>query len=118
MRLFLRWFTRNWADTDEPGDPAVRPVDLALSVAEAVRHLEQVIGTLPRWQVEATDAAAGTLHATRRTRTGFIDDIHMRLEATPAGCRVHARSQARLGKADFGQNRRNLIELFGCLQAR
>ena len=31
------------------------------------------------------------------------------------GCRLHARSQSRVGRGDFGQNRRNLRELFAAL---
>lgn len=116
MHFLLRWFTRNWADTDEPGDPAVRPVDLAMPVGQAIQHIQQVIERLPRWRVESVEEAAGTIRATRRTRLGFVDDITIRLEATATGCRVHARSQARLGKGDLGQNRRNLVELIGALR--
>jgi len=113
----LHWLTRNWADTDEPGDAALTPPELKQPPAEALRHAEAVIRRLPRWQVEASDAAAGTLHATRRTRLWrFVDDVRLRLEPIPGGVRVHARSQSRLGKGDFGQNRRNLLELFAVLR--
>jgi len=109
------WFTRNWADTDEVSS-AVAPIDLPVSMSEAMDVLQNAIRALPRWQVESVDAAAGTLHATRRSRLWrFTDDISIRLEATGTGTRVHARSQARVGKADLGQNRRNLLELFGRL---
>jgi uncharacterized protein (DUF1499 family) len=113
----LRWFRRNWADTDEPGDPALTPPELALPPGDALAHVERVLRTLPRWQVEAIDAAQGILEATRRTRLwGFIDDVTLRLEPTPTGTRIHARSQSRIGKGDLGQNRRNLLELFRALQ--
>jgi uncharacterized protein (DUF1499 family) len=107
---FLHWFTRNWADTDDPSS-AVAPVDLPVSVGEAQTRVEAAIRSLPRWQIESADPAKGTIDATRRTRLGFVDDIAIRLEAIPGGTRIHARSQARLGKADLGQNRRNLLSL-------
>jgi uncharacterized protein (DUF1499 family) len=114
---FLRWFTRNWADTDEPGDPTLAPLDLPLPPAEALSRVEAAVVTLPRWRVEAADPAGGTLRATRRTRLwGFIDDVTVRLEPLVGGTRVHARSQSRVGAADFGQNRRNLLELLGALR--
>jgi uncharacterized protein (DUF1499 family) len=113
----LYGLTRNWADTDEPGDTALTPPELQLPPVEALRHVEDVIRRLPRWQVEASDAVAGTIHATRRTRWWrFVDDVRLRLEPIPEGVRVHARSQSRLGKADLGQNRRNLLELFAALR--
>jgi uncharacterized protein (DUF1499 family) len=113
----LAWLTRNWADTDEPGDAKLAPVELPLPPAEALARVEEAVRRLPRWRVESVDQAAGVLRATRSTRLWrFTDDVTLRLEATAAGTRVHARSQARVGKGDFGQNRRNLLELFRALQ--
>ena len=115
----LRWFTRNWADTDKPGDPALAPLDLSLPPAEALRRVEELLRTLPRWHLEAVDPASATLRATHRTGLwGFIDDITVRLEPAAGGTRVHARSWSRVGVADFGQNRRNLLELLQALRRR
>ena len=113
----LTWLTRNWADTDEPGDPQLAPVELPVPPAETLARVEAAIVTLPRWRVESVDHGAGVLRATRRTRLWrFIDDVTVRLEPTAAGTRVHARSQARVGTGDLGQNRRNLLALFQALQ--
>jgi uncharacterized protein (DUF1499 family) len=111
------WLTRNWADTDEPGDATLAPVELPLPPHEVLARVESAIGQLPRWRVESLDDDAGLLRATRRTRLWrFIDDVTVCLEATPTGTRVHARSQSRVGKGDLGQNRRNLRELFQAIQ--
>ena len=103
---------RNWHDTDEAGaDPG--PLDLPRPPAEALAGMEAALKTLPRWRVERIDPAAGTISATRRTRLfRFTDDVTIRLEATPTGTRLHVRSRSRVGKSDFGQNRRNVRELF------
>jgi uncharacterized protein (DUF1499 family) len=114
----LAWFTRNWADTDEPGDSALTPLDVALPVPETLARVEAVIRRLPRWRVENVDALAGTVTATRTTRLWrFVDDIVVRCEATASGTRVHARSRSRVGKGDFGQNRRNLRQLLDAIRA-
>jgi uncharacterized protein (DUF1499 family) len=112
-----RWLTRNWADTAESGDPVIVPRRLTLPESEAVARVGEVIASLPRWRVEASDPVAGTLRATRRTRLfRFVDDVALRVESDGSGRSVlHARSQSRLGKGDFGQNRRNLLELFAAL---
>src|SRR5262249_20166945 len=107
---------RNWHDTDEPGaDPG--PLDLPLPPAEALARVESAIRGLPRWRVESIGAAAGTITATRRTRIFHCtDDVTIRLEPITTGARVHARSKSRVGKSDFGQNRRNILELFAALR--
>ena len=110
----MGWF-RNWHDTDEAGaDPG--PLDLPLPPGEALARLQAAVRSLPRWRVESSDAQAGTVTATRRTRLfRFTDDVTIRLEPTASGTRVHVRSQSRVGKGDLGQNRRNVMELFAAL---
>jgi uncharacterized protein (DUF1499 family) len=116
MSLFHA-LTRNWADTDEPGDPALTPPELPLPMAEALARVEAAVRSLARWQVGKVDPASGVLTATRRTRLfRFVDDVTVRLEPTAGGTRVHARSQSRVGKGDLSQNRRNLLELFAALR--
>jgi uncharacterized protein (DUF1499 family) len=113
---FLRWFTQNWADTDQPGDPTLPPAELPLPLPEVLERVQSAIRGLARWQVETVDAATGTIKATRRTQLWrFVDDVSIRLEAGAGVTRVHARSQSRVGVGDFGQNRRNLLELFRAL---
>jgi uncharacterized protein (DUF1499 family) len=113
----MRWFTRNWADTDEGNDPALEPVEIPLPLAQALVQVEEAVRSLPRWKLESTDAQTATVHATRQTQfLRFVDDITIRLEPTAQGTRIHARSQSRVGFADLGQNRRNLQELLTFLR--
>ena len=74
------------------------------------------IRTLPRWRV--TERAGSVIRATRTTRLfRFVDDIVVLLEPAAGGTRVLARSASRVGRRDFGQNRRNLAELWHALGA-
>lgn len=114
----IRWLTRNVADTDTGTHQDVVPLELTIPVEQAQSLVAQVIGSLTGWRVESIDAVDGTLHATRRTRLWrFVDDVTVRVEEAKTGSRVHARSKSRLGKGDFGQNRRNIKELFRALAA-
>jgi uncharacterized protein (DUF1499 family) len=116
MGLFT-WLTRNWAETAEGADAALRPVDLRCPLPEALARVETAIRGLPLWRVESVTTSPATVTATRRTRLWrFVDDIVVRLKTCSGGIRVHARSQSRVGKGDFGQNRRNLIALFRVLR--
>jgi uncharacterized protein (DUF1499 family) len=116
MCTFWRWLTRNWADTDEPGDPALAPRRLGLPPREALEAVRAAVERLPRWRVESIDPDLLTLRATRRTRLfRYVDDVTVHLESDGGGSRLHAKSRSRVGKGDLGQNRRNLLELFAAL---
>jgi uncharacterized protein (DUF1499 family) len=66
------------------------------------------------WRV--VGQAAGVVQATRTTRLfRFVDDISILLEPASGGTAVSARSGSRVGRGDFGQNRRNLAELWQAL---
>jgi len=106
---------RNWFDTDEPGaDPG--PLELPISMSEALRRIEAALKAMSRWHVESLDASTGVITATRKTRLfRFTDDVTLRLELTATGIRLHALSRSRVGASDLGQNRRNVKELFAKL---
>jgi uncharacterized protein (DUF1499 family) len=113
-----RWFTANTADTFGPSHADLGPLTLPGPPADALRQVAEAVGRLPRWHVESVAEAAGTLHATRRTPLwGFVDDVTVTAEPQADGSvRLHARSASRVGKGDFGQNRRNILELFAALR--
>ncbi len=112
----LRWFTKNWANTDGPTHSDLTPLVLPVTPAEAVERVRAAVARLPRWQVEPTEAN-DRLHLTRRTRTvGYIDDIHLRFLPAGTGTLIHAESRSRVGIGDLGQNRRNILELWSELR--
>jgi uncharacterized protein (DUF1499 family) len=113
-----RWFTTNWADTREPTHPDLGPLTLPGSSAEAARLIEAAVRGQPRWRFVSSDPAAGSVHLTRRTRLlRFVDDVRLTLTPTADGVRVDADSRSRVGTGDFGQNRRNILELWRALAA-
>ena len=110
---------RNFAELDEPGSPELANVVLPMPLADAMRHLQDAVGSMPLWSVKSADPEAGTIHLIRRTKVfRFADDIRLRLEPIEGGTRLHGRSQSRLGMTDLGQNRRNLRELIAQLGMR
>jgi uncharacterized protein (DUF1499 family) len=113
--LFLR--VHNFAELDEPGAPELSNIILPMPPPDAIRHIEQVVATIPLWRVESSSVTEGTLHLTRHTRLfRFVDDIRLRLEAVAGGTRLHGRGQSRVGLSDLGQNRRNLRTLIAALR--
>lgn len=104
----LSWFTNNVAQTGEE----IAPLRLTVAPEEAVEKIVATIGTMERWQVEKVEGLV--VHATRTTRLmGFVDDITLTVEGEGDGSLIHARSASRLGVGDFGQNERNIKELWG-----
>ncbi len=112
-------FTKNWADLEvNPRDPTLTAIVWAIPPDQAVGKAAAIIAGLKRWTVEASDAKAGTLHAIHKTPFWrFSDDVNLRFEPIPGGTRITGRSQSRIGKADLGQNARNLRELASALKS-
>lgn len=81
--------------------------------APAERVLEAVkaaIASRPAtWTLVSSDTS-GHVHATKRVLT-FTDDVYVFLQTQPSGTRVDVRSQSRVGKGDFGENRRHVATL-------
>lgn len=100
-------------------DPRLRPVLVSYSPSEAVVRSVDIIRSHPGWKVVGFDSISGGLHAVHKTRLlGFADDVRVRFEPAPQGCRILARSKSRIGLGDLGQNVRNLKELTQLLQAQ
>jgi len=111
-----RDLTHNSAETsDTAEDPNQRPLLIQRSVGESIELVEHAAHTLERWEVTGREQE-GDVQILRLVRTTpllrFKDDITVRVEPTAEGARVSAKSKSRVGKGDFGQNPRNLRELF------
>ncbi len=117
--MFLRWLTKNWANTTEPTHADLQPLTLNCRVPEAEAKIIAAIATLRGWsQVPTLPSDAEQLHLIRKTRLArFIDDIRITISTLPQnGVRVDAASRSRLGTGDFGQNRRNILELWAAVR--
>ena len=79
--------------------------------AAAAERVAGAIAAIRGWRV--VGRAEGVIQATRTTRLfRFVDDISILLEPAAGGTAISARSASRIGRRDFGQNRRNLSELW------
>ncbi len=116
---WLDGLTKNWAvlDPDDP-DPELRWVVVPLAPAEAAARAAAIVAALPRWRVEGIDPGDPGILATHRTLVWrFVDEVMIRFEPTDdGGTTIYAHSWSRIGKSDFGQNRRNLRELTRALR--
>lgn len=84
--------------------PGLAGLDSALPPAEAVRRAEEIAGALG-WELNAADAAMGFVEARETTFWfGFVDDVAVRVRATPEGSRIDLRSVSRVGRGDLGAN--------------
>ncbi len=112
----LRWFTKNWANTSDPSHSDLAPLTLAVVPARALEVVKRAVATMPRWRVESESPEE--IRLTRRTRTiGFVDDVVVAAKPAGPGTILHAASKSRVGIGDFGQNRRNILELWAAIRA-
>jgi uncharacterized protein (DUF1499 family) len=95
-------------------DPPLRPRVLPLPPAAAADRVAGALAALRGWRL--VGRGEGVIQATRTTRViHLVDDISILLEPAVGGTAVSARSGSRIGRRDFGQNRRNLAELWRAL---
>lgn len=112
MGSSLDWFTKNRVETS-PGheDPALRPRFFPASPGAVIDAARRAVTSLPNWRLVSADKER--VKAERTTGLfGFIDDVEISASPHPAGSELSARSGSRVGKGDFGQNKRNIVELF------
>lgn len=110
----------NFAATqaDHP-DARLRPRRYRCSVDEVREAVEAIIPNLAtfgrRWRVVATQP--GEVRAEVPVLV-FTDDLTVTLRAAPDSVLVEARSSARLGRSDLGENRRHLVQLLTALDTK
>ncbi len=79
------------------------------SAKDLASAVERAIQSLKRWRIEAS--SDGEIQAVRSTRIfKFEDDVNIKISGSESSHAVFE-SASRVGKSDFGQNRRNLTEL-------
>lgn len=84
---------------------AIEPLVYDTTPAEAMRRLRQVIDALPRTHVvSATDDYLHVEFTSAILR--FVDDVEFYVDA--ASRRIHVRSASRVGRSDFGVNRKRV----------
>ncbi|MGI8650948.1 MAG: DUF1499 domain-containing protein [Rubrobacter sp.] len=85
------------------------------STADLAKALKAVAAKRPKW--EAKDERDGEFRLVRTTRIlRFKDDVTASVSPEGEdGSKLVAESASRVGKSDFGQNPRNLKELFSAV---
>jgi len=97
-------------------DPADREHYIApIAYRGPMRALREAVESMPRATVISAEGAY--LYAEYRTRLmRYVDDVELYYDE-PAGL-VHIRSASRLGRRDFGVNRKRVEELRALIAAR
>jgi uncharacterized protein (DUF1499 family) len=91
-----------------PGRQHMDPIPYTGSLADARERLLRVLRTRPRTRVVREDA--DFLHAECRSALfRFVDDVEFVLDDTAKEIRF--RSASRLGRSDFGVNRKRMEEI-------
>ncbi len=116
----LRDFTSNHAEiSEEAKDPALRPLVVDLppeSVVEAIGRATKRVRSF-RLVGEVGDAGGTSVMLERTSRIWkFVDDVTLRVEERDGRTVVTGESRSRVGKADLGQNPRNLRRILAELR--
>lgn len=102
--------TPNCVSSQAQGRAHIAPLAFDDAPDAAISRLKSILGALPR--VRIVQESAGYVRAEAGSRVfGFVDDLEFQLDAA-AGV-LHVRSAARLGRSDFGVNRRRIEAIRG-----
>ena len=97
--------TPNCVCSQAAGSAYVAPFAFAGDPQAVMARLQSAVASMPR--VRLLVASPTYLHAEARSRVlGFVDDVEFLLD--PAAGIIHVRSASRLGRSDFGVNRRRV----------
>lgn len=111
MFFLKEWLTKNiYVTSPFNPDPFFHPRRLQVPKAAVIQISLALIRQLPRWKLEQYYELQGRIHAIRQSRVlGFVDDINIYIGQGIDGITtLEMTSQSRIGKGDWGQNRRNL----------
>jgi len=118
---FFAWPRINDVTTGQtPAYPELEDGSYAASEDRVARAVQDAIADLPRWTLQGSGKGPGgvSLQALRKTRMGFVDEVTIRIRREGGRTLVKVRSRSRTGQIDFGQNARNIRELFAALDAK
>jgi uncharacterized protein (DUF1499 family) len=104
----------NIADTTENiSDLDLVPRRYALPAASLTAGIERTLARLG-WRIEERDADSYHVAVPVRS-TPFTDDLRLLISEEDGQTVINARSQARVGRSDFGVNRRHIVQFFAVL---
>ncbi len=107
---------RQVAELQRAAYPDLVPLELTLPPAQA---FDRALGLVRArgWTVVASVPEEGRIEATVESRLyGFVDELAIRVKASPAGSVVDVRSRSRLGRIDRGVNARRIRVLLADLR--
>lgn len=117
----LKALTQNSAETHRAADdPRLRGRTYHIPFATVWDQILEAIEIQPRWDLIHADEVSGLIRAEATTRwLGFTDDVRLRVTLDDfALTRVDMRSSSRVGRGDFGLNRRRIARFFNELDRR
>jgi uncharacterized protein (DUF1499 family) len=96
-------------------------IDLKTFIAETEKIIPALSTYGRSWRLDATDAGQDSAFIRAEVPVVFFtDDLEIRAEkdASAGGIVVNIRSNSRVGKSDFGENRRHVLQILAALDAR
>ena len=109
------WPVLNSVETGKtPEYPEVLPLYFSADAQRVFDEVEASVGALDGWTVQTSERETLTVRAERTSSLfGFVDDVELTVKpATEFVTVVEAKSSSRVGKGDFGQNARNITDVF------
>jgi uncharacterized protein (DUF1499 family) len=114
----------NFAATrPDHSDPQLRTRAYRVGPAEAASAVEEIVPQLRTygrtWRVQPSSNARDVVVITCEVPVlFFMDDLNVTIHAQGENTRLNVESRSRIGRGDFGENRRHIRQLLNALDAR
>src|SRR5215207_5922524 len=118
------FYPTNIADTaPEHAEAALRTRHYKTDLKTFRAETEKIIPTLSTWGRSWRTAASEENETAALVKAEvpvvfFNDDLQIKAKKTPDGILVDVHSNSRIGKSDFGENRRHVLQILEALDAR
>ena len=114
------WLTKNvYVTSPRDPDPFFRPRQYSCNRDEIIQLVQQSIGLLKGWKIEEHRENQGRVQASRRGFVGLGEVVNVYVvQGVDGVTSLEITSQSKVGKGDWGQNKRNVKALLTLLDAK
>lgn len=114
------WLTKNsYVTSPRDTDPFFRPRKYAQNKMEVIQMVKEAVNSLRGWKFEEHKEIQGRVRASRRWFIGLGEEINVYVvQGVDGVTTMEITSQSKVGKGDWGQNKRNVKNLLTALDLK
>lgn len=112
-------YPTSYADLQKKAYPRLKPLLSDLPANQVFELVQAAALEMPHWEIAAVETGRLQLEAIARTRLILVkEDVVIQVRPNEAGCSVHMRCKARVGRNLLGSQAKRIRQFFRKLEAK